>query len=224
MMEAKDWVAVYAAVVATVNALWTVSVYLRDRYKLVVVPRYIRPIDSYVIEVANTGRRPVTVVGVGISRMPYGFMNPDRGTVYLAHGAFPHRLQERDSAYFQVPWTADGPGGESGYHAWVRDANGKSYTAGLPAAPSLPQPLQDLSAPDPLSADQLAQLFNSAEQEDEIFETKVRLASDEAKLEYYKWLAQTGRERGLERKRPRGRRRWQGQVTSTKGGIESDDK
>ncbi len=105
-MELTDWLSVYAATLSTITALWNVVVYRRDRHKVAIQARYIPSVGSYVIEVVNSGRRPITVAGVGINTIsdPPRSISPTQ--IWTADAGIPLRLDEGGCGYFQVP--ADG--------------------------------------------------------------------------------------------------------------------
>lgn len=60
-MEVKDYIALYAALVATITGLWQILNGLRDRARLLVTAR--TDGNCFRIEATNVGRRPVGVKG-----------------------------------------------------------------------------------------------------------------------------------------------------------------
>ncbi len=75
-----------------------------NRPRLKVSPRYIPKIDSYIIEVVNSGNKATTITAVGISGLSGTYSTGYKDHVWVAEELFPKRLQERDCAYFCIWW------------------------------------------------------------------------------------------------------------------------
>ncbi len=135
-----DWVAIYGAALSTViavaGAVRGYYAWRHDRHTISTGVRYVPAIRSYIVEAANVGRRPVTIVAAGLSHYPEGLYNRDAKS-WAAEGELPRRLDERDTAYFQVRLAVDDAERQPPTYAWVRDAGGKRYTAVITAMAEL---------------------------------------------------------------------------------------
>ena len=72
-MTVESWIAIYAAVIATINAAWSIYSIWRDKPKLALKANLGFPSGPsghgsicLHIEVVNKGRRPITVAGIGL--------------------------------------------------------------------------------------------------------------------------------------------------------------
>ena len=98
-MTVEGWIAIYAAVIATISAAWSIYSILRGKPKLALKanlgfrgsPSGYSPTCLY-IEVVNKGRRPITVEGVGLK-----LDNGQLASYFPYEGELPKELQEEKS-------------------------------------------------------------------------------------------------------------------------------
>lgn len=199
-----DWLAIYGASLSTVIAIAGAARgyygWRHDRHKVSTGVRYVPAIHSYIIEAANVGRCPVTLVAAGLSHYPEGLYNRSARS-WPADGDLPKRLDERDTDYFQVRLSGEDAERQPPTYAWVRDASGKTYRVGITG---IAEPTTGSSAPimsEVLPAARLAQLYNLEVQQEDILETKARLAYLEAEVETYRELARLRHERDERKQR-----------------------
>jgi hypothetical protein len=141
-MTTGDWIAVYAAVVATAAVAMQLVEYLRNgaRLKVMVVagPPVLNPMgnratrDMVELRVLNIGRRPIRVTAVG-------FTLADGSSVYFDHedvetAVLPITLEEWQD--FRLIWVADvlrerGISRGPARVVWAQDASGRRHSARL---------------------------------------------------------------------------------------------
>jgi len=125
---AQDPLAAYAAILSTVTAVWKIITDVRDRAKVRVSALYGRthpmeakqgaPNQEYaVVEVANHGRRPLTVLAVGLTRA-------DGTDVVIESDKLPVLLGESQTAAFKAPLKV--LAGKTAI-AWARDSRHKKH-------------------------------------------------------------------------------------------------
>ena len=132
-MTVEGWIAIYAAVIATINAVWSIYSILRDKPKLALKanlgfrggPSGYGPICLY-IEVVNKGRRPITVEGIGLK-----LNNGQLASYFPYEGKLPKELQEGKS--FRIGMELEKIRKEiaktsaNATHVYARDSTGKMY-------------------------------------------------------------------------------------------------
>jgi hypothetical protein len=169
-----DWVlTVYGAVLSTVLAMWGIFVYWKDSYKLSVSARCLPSASLYIIEVRNSGARPVTIAAVGINEVFFG-SNSGVGQTQLAIEPLPHRLEAYDRTYFSIYWDG-GPEENKGVTIYVRDARNKTYLLPLHNVRLLALDAIGIAKGQDLSRAQLVQLYDAAVWQDKNIESKVRV-------------------------------------------------
>ena len=132
-MTVEGWIAIYAAVIATINAAWSIYSIWRDKPKLALKanlgfplgPSRHGPICLY-IEVVNEGRRPITVEGIGLK------LNNGQLVSYIPReGELPKRLQEGESCKVRLELEETRNEIAKIYanpsHIWARDNTGRKY-------------------------------------------------------------------------------------------------
>jgi len=132
-MTVEGWIAIYAAVIATITAAWSIYSILRDKPKLALKaklgfplgPSRHGPICLY-IEVVNEGRRPITVEGIGLK------LNNGQLVSHIPReGELPKELQEGKS--FRIRMELEKIRKEiaktsaNATHVYARDSTGKMY-------------------------------------------------------------------------------------------------
>jgi hypothetical protein len=128
MPEWTPWIAAYAAILSTLVAAWNIWVYFQDRPELEVgcTPGGHKTIDGRVtpgisIRMANSGKRPLTIVASGVM-LDTG--SPENIASIYDPGLPVESTQGRQHTTHVFPDQVDA--GKVRY-AWARDATGKVY-------------------------------------------------------------------------------------------------
>ena len=132
-MTVESWIAIYAAVIATINAAWSIYSIWRDKPKLALKANLGFPSGPsghgsicLHIEVVNKGRRPITVAGIGLK-----LDNGQLASYFPYEWELPKELQEGKS--FRVRVELEKIRKEIAKmsanvtHVYARDSTGKMY-------------------------------------------------------------------------------------------------
>jgi hypothetical protein len=138
-MATKDWIAIYAAIIATANVLWTLYRGWLARKRLDVAVIYgkvkfpnepeLPPEARWVISVSNLGKSPVLLAEIGFT-----YQDGRSSIVPGVVGGLKPLLPGAQSNYAFGP----SPAVEEVKQVWVEDYTGKRFLAGKAWSPQDP--------------------------------------------------------------------------------------
>jgi hypothetical protein len=176
-----------------------VYVYRRDRDRIETEARYIPEVQSYVVEICNEGRRPVTINAAGVSVYPEGYGNQSPAEVTLAQDQLPARLLEGDSLYVGITASYNPK-----HILWIRDAHGHR-TIHLISPPLDETDESDRRRWRDLTVTERAELFSRPVERDRIAALKRQLSVIEAQVELVRIRAEYEERRRTEKESTKGK-------------------
>ncbi len=141
--------AIYAAILASLSAVWQGNRWLNDRARIKVEVTFGLPspipgedVAAVIgIRMINHGQRPIQIVGAGLELQEHrniSYMSPPRQMRHLEAHQIPANLEEGTSAevFFDVMELtrslAEDNDGNLPTHGWVRDATGREHRVRIP--------------------------------------------------------------------------------------------